>query len=246
MDQEENIDLKKFFRIAWNKKSIISIVLLISTIISYSVFYVNLKKLYESTATIEVVSLNKSDSVAIMKSNRIVDAVTKEIYKEQATQEKNDELQKRLQIYNLEGTNIIEIKGKGESPSEAQDIVQGVIGEFQRYIEINNQQEFDRFNMVTDERLQAVEKNFGSDFGNLKAGEGDFFTPQNIYIGLSIEMEKEKIMRKVSEGRIRVIEVANLPQSELAVDYVSPISRGITVGIIISLVYLLMYYKRSM
>ncbi|WP_196594222.1 GumC family protein [Pectinatus sottacetonis] len=156
MEKEESIDLRILGNIIWQKKKMVSLIIIICTLLALILAFV-LPKTYESTTLVQTRTsgVNAASSTAtaaaaalgisgnmdsptlgyieMMKSRTVLDPI---IAKLDMPKEKKAELtakdfaKKSLDIQNTKGTDLITVMAKGRTPQEAQQISKEVVDNF--------------------------------------------------------------------------------------------------------------------
>ncbi|SEI84214.1 Uncharacterized protein involved in exopolysaccharide biosynthesis [Propionispira arboris] len=199
MDKEESIDLRELMQIVIRHKKIMCIIITVCTAIAMITAFFILPKTYESTTLVRAKSSSKLDLsgasaamaalgvggaatsptmvyIELMKSRAVVNPIIEQL---DLPAEKKENLTAKgfakssLEIINTKGTDLIEIKAKGESPEEAQQISQGVVDGFLNLMTQMNQDQQSlmakflsgRIDVARDDLDQATQKldAFGQD-----------------------------------------------------------------------------------
>jgi len=156
LEKEESIDLAKLWRIIVARKKVVGGIIIGCTVLAILISLV-LPKQWQSTATVQTrgstgnmevttgaaemmaaAGLGEKASptqnyIALMQSRSVLQPIIDEVFDDKEEDERPDAetfAKKYLDIKNTKSTNLIEIKAKGRTPEEAQQIAQEVIDNF--------------------------------------------------------------------------------------------------------------------
>lgn len=184
-NDNDTIDLKKFFSLMMEKKKIVIAIVVICTIIATIVAFV-LPKSYQSTTLVRVksggssamagyaamaagfgidIGGNSSASpesyIELMKSREVLNPIVEKMDLTDEEREKmkaDDFFKKYLEITNVRKTDLINIAAYGKTPEEAQMISQGVADNFLALMTKLNKEDNSTTLKFLDERIKIAKE----------------------------------------------------------------------------------------
>lgn len=178
MEKEESIDLKILWNIIWQKKKIMSYIIVGCTLLALIIAFI-LPKTYESTTLVETrtsgvgatsgaalgvvggASSPTQGYIEMMKSRRVLEPI---IAKLDIPKEKKEGMtaegfaKKNLEIENVKSTDLITVSAKGRTPEEAQQISKSVVDNFLLLMTNMNKQTQSLVVKFLSERIDTAKK----------------------------------------------------------------------------------------
>jgi len=197
--QEGEIDIKEYIKIAIKRKNLVLAVCLISVIFT-AIASLRTPRFYESTATIQLGSINgllikNEDAKAmILNQNYLLSVINGLNFKITS-----EGLQQNIKISDVSGTNLLKIQIINSSPDDVLKINDAVVKPFIA----QGQMAYQKRLSIIDERLEELD-------GEIKSAEEDIKRAKNLISGIS---DIDGISQ--SEAFLRIILLQNvLPNHE--------------------------------
>ena len=270
-DNEDVIDLRKFFKVIMEKRKIFVAIIILCTLIATIVAFV-MPKTYQSNTTIRIKTLTAAKGIELMKSAEVIEPVMNELNLSGISTAKF--ISSNLSIINPRNTDLISVTAYGKTPEEAQAIVKAVLDNYavaiDEYNEDQNASTLDYLNeyMVEAEKemkeaenkLIAYQEQKGiplayavsSDIDNMPM-DADFIRLSRDrkialekYIHLMKIYEEAKVGEKQDAVEISTVGEANtLDETPVKPNKKIIIAIGFVLGVMISLGYSLFAYCRK-
>lgn len=152
-ENEEVIDLRKFFKVVFEKKKILIGIIISCTVIAAVISFI-MPKTYQSNATIRMQSLAATKAIELMKSNEVIEPVMSELNLSGMTVSKF--ISTNLSIVNPRNTDLITITAYGKTPEEAQTIVELVLDKYSIAVDnYNTEQNISTLNFLNEYMSEA-------------------------------------------------------------------------------------------
>lgn len=161
-DNEDVIDLRKFFKVIMEKRKIFVAIIILCTFIATIVAFV-MPKTYQSNTTIRIKTLTAAKGIELMKSAEVIEPVMNELNLSGISTAKF--ISSNLSIINPRNTDLISVTAYGKTPEEAQAIVKAVLDNYavaiDEYNEDQNASTLDYLNeyMAEAEKEMKEEEN---------------------------------------------------------------------------------------
>ena len=126
-DNEDVIDLRKFFKVIMEKRKIFVAIIILCTLIATIVAFV-MPKTYQSNTTIRIKTLTAAKGIELMKSAEVIEPVMDELNLSGISTAKF--ISSNLSIVNPRNTDLISVTAYGKTPEEAQAIVKAVLDNY--------------------------------------------------------------------------------------------------------------------
>ena len=126
-DNEDVIDLRKFFKVIMEKRKIFVAIIILCTLIATIVAFV-MPKTYQSNITIRIKTLTAAKGIELMKSAEVIEPVMNELNLSGISTAKF--ISSNLSIINPRNTDLISVTAYGKTPEEAQAIVKAVLDNY--------------------------------------------------------------------------------------------------------------------
>ena len=126
-DNEDVIDLRKFFKVIMEKRKIFVAIIILCTLIATIVAFV-MPKTYQSNTTIRIKTLTAAKGIELMKSAEVIEPVMNELNLSGISTAKF--ISSNLSIINPRNTDLISVTAYGKTPEEAQAIVKAVLDNY--------------------------------------------------------------------------------------------------------------------
>lgn len=126
-DNEDVIDLRKFFKVIMEKRKIFVAIIILCTFIATIVAFV-MPKTYQSNTTIRIKTLTAAKGIELMKSAEVIEPVMNELNLSGISTAKF--ISSNLSIINPRNTDLISVTAYGKTPEEAQAIVKAVLDNY--------------------------------------------------------------------------------------------------------------------
>lgn len=126
-DNEDVIDLRKFFKVIMEKRKIFVAIIILCTLIATIVAFV-MSKTYQSNTTIRIKTLTAAKGIELMKSAEVIEPVMDELNLSGISTAKF--ISSNLSIVNPRNTDLISVTAYGKTPEEAQAIVKAVLDNY--------------------------------------------------------------------------------------------------------------------
>ncbi|WP_303691092.1 GNVR domain-containing protein [Megamonas hypermegale] len=126
-DNEDVIDLRKFFKVIMEKRKIFVAIIILCTFIATIVAFV-MPKTYQSNTTIRIKTLTAAKGIELMKSAEVIEPVMDELNLSGISTAKF--ISSNLSIVNPRNTDLISVTAYGKTPEEAQAIVKAVLDNY--------------------------------------------------------------------------------------------------------------------
>ena len=126
-DNEDVIDLRKFFKVIMEKRKIFVAIIILCTLIATIVAFV-MPKTYQSNTTIRIKTLTAAKGIELMKSAEVIEPVMNELNLSEISTAKF--ISSNLSIVNPRNTDLISVTAYGKTPEEAQAIVKAVLDNY--------------------------------------------------------------------------------------------------------------------
>ena len=126
-DNEDVIDLRKFFKVIMEKRKIFVAIIILCTLIATIVAFV-MPKTYQSNTTIRIKTLTAAKGIELMKSAEVIEPVMNELNLSGISTAKF--ISSNLSIVNPRNTDLISVTAYGKTPEEAQAIVKAVLDNY--------------------------------------------------------------------------------------------------------------------
>ena len=126
-DNEDVIDLRKFFKVIMEKRKIFVAIIILCTFIATIVAFV-MPKTYQSNTTIRIKTLTAAKGIELMKSAEVIEPVMDELNLSGISTAKF--ISSNLSIVNPRDTDLISVTAYGKTPEEAQAIVKAVLDNY--------------------------------------------------------------------------------------------------------------------
>ena len=126
-DNEDVIDLRKFFKVIMEKRKIFVAIIILCTFIATIVAFV-MPKTYQSNTTIRIKTLTAAKGIELMKSAEVIEPVMNELNLSGISTAKF--ISSNLSIVNPRNTDLISVTAYGKTPEEAQAIVKAVLDNY--------------------------------------------------------------------------------------------------------------------
>ena len=135
-DNEDVIDLRKFFKVIMEKRKIFVAIIILCTLIATIVAFV-MPKTYQSNTTIRIKTLTAAKGIELMKSAEVIEPVMDELNLSGISTAKF--ISSNLSIVNPRNTDLISVTAYGKTPEEAQAIVKAVLDNYAAAIDEYNE-----------------------------------------------------------------------------------------------------------
>lgn len=135
-DNEDVIDLRKFFKVIMEKRKIFVAIIILCTLIATIVAFV-MPKTYQSNTTIRIKTLTAAKGIELMKSAEVIEPVMNELNLSGISTAKF--ISSNLSIINPRNTDLISVTAYGKTPEEAQAIVKAVLDNYAAAIDEYNE-----------------------------------------------------------------------------------------------------------
>lgn len=135
-DNEDVIDLRKFFKVIMEKRKIFVAIIILCTLIATIVAFV-MPKTYQSNTTIRIKTLTAAKGIELMKSAEVIEPVMNELNLSEISTAKF--ISSNLSIVNPRNTDLISVTAYGKTPEEAQAIVKAVLDNYAAAIDEYNE-----------------------------------------------------------------------------------------------------------
>lgn len=135
-DNEDVIDLRKFFKVIMEKQKIFVAIIILCTLIATIVAFV-MPKTYQSNTTIRIKTLTAAKGIELMKSAEVIEPVMNELNLSEISTAKF--ISSNLSIVNPRNTDLISVTAYGKTPEEAQAIVKAVLDNYAAAIDEYNE-----------------------------------------------------------------------------------------------------------
>lgn len=126
-DNEDVIDLRKFFKVIMEKRKIFVAIIILCTLIATIVAFV-MPKTYQSNTTIRIKTLTAAKGIELMKSAEVIEPVMDELNLSGISTAQF--ISSNLSIVNPRNTDLISVTAYGKTPEEAQAIVKAVLDNY--------------------------------------------------------------------------------------------------------------------
>ena len=126
-DNEDVIDLRKFFKVIMEKRKIFVAIIILCTFIATIVAFV-MPKTYQSNTTIRIKTLTAAKGIELMKSAEVIEPVMDELNLSGISTAQF--ISSNLSIVNPRNTDLISVTAYGKTPEEAQAIVKAVLDNY--------------------------------------------------------------------------------------------------------------------
>lgn len=270
-DNEDVIDLRKFFKVIMEKRKIFVAIIILCTLIATIVAFV-MPKTYQSNTTIRIKTLTAAKGIELMKSAEVIEPVMDELNLSGISTAQF--ISSNLSIVNPRNTDLISVTAYGKTPEEAQAIVKAVLDNYavaiDEYNEDQNASTLDYLNEYMAEaekemkeaenKLIAYQEQKGiplayavsSDIDNMPM-DADFIRlsrdrriATERYLQLMRNYENAKVGEKQDAVEISTVGEANtLDEAPVKPNKKIIIAIGFVLGVMISLGYSLFAYCRK-
>lgn len=270
-DNEDVIDLRKFFKVIMEKRKIFVAIIILCTLIATIVAFV-MPKTYQSNTTIRIKTLTAAKGIELMKSAEVIEPVMDELNLSGISTAQF--ISSNLSIVNPRNTDLISVTAYGKTPEEAQAIVKAVLDNYavaiDEYNEDQNASTLDYLNEYMAEaekemkeaenKLIAYQEQKGiplayavsSDIDNMPM-DADFIRlsrdrriATERYLQLMRNYENAKVGEKQDAVEISTVGEANtLDETPVKPNKKIIITIGFVLGVMISLGYSLFAYCRK-
>lgn len=193
-EDEIEIDLGKFFGLLWDRRKIVGAIVAVCTVVAM-VFSFILPPVYHSTTLVQTSKSSKIDLssganaalallggggasastvsyMELMKSRAVLEPIMDQL--EDVTPEQRERMTAtefasgHLELENIEGTNLINVVGKGRTPEEAQMISANVVENFLKLMTNMNQNTQSYMVRFLNERISTAKEDSDEASGKLE------------------------------------------------------------------------------
>lgn len=270
-DNEDVIDLRKFFKVIMEKRKIFVAIIILCTFIATIVAFV-MPKTYQSNTTIRIKTLTAAKGIELMKSAEVIEPVMDELNLSGISTAKF--ISSNLSIVNPRNTDLISVTAYGKTPEEAQAIVKAVLDNYavaiDEYNEDQNASTLDYLNEYmaeaekemkeAEDKLIAYQEQKGIPMAYAVSSDIDSMPMDADFIRLSrdrkIATERYlQLMRNYENAKVgeiqKAVEISTVGGADtLDETPVKPnkkiiIAIGFVLGVMISLGYSLFVYCRK-
>ena len=270
-DNEDVIDLRKFFKVIMEKRKIFVAIIILCTLIATIVAFV-MPKTYQSNTTIRIKTLTAAKGIELMKSAEVIEPVMDELNLSGISTAKF--ISSNLSIVNPRNTDLISVTAYGKTPEEAQAIVKAVLDNYavaiDEYNEDQNASTLDYLNEYmaeaekemkeAEDKLIAYQEQKGIPLAYAVSSDIDNMPMDADFIRLSrdrrIATERYlQLMRNYENAKVgeiqKAVEISTVGEANILDETpVKPnkkiiIAIGFVLGVMISLGYSLFAYCRK-